>query len=132
MTYDREKIDGLGSKDVMKLINKHMADVVPDLQRNMDYYLGKQAITERERTATAANVTAPNAQPVCNHAKDISDTASSYFLGTPLSYSRKAGAAEDEAKQAAFDALLDALDKATTDDDDQENALMLSICGKTF
>ena len=63
MTYDREKIDGLGSKDVMKLINKHMADVVPDLQRNMDYYLGKQAITERERTATAANVTAPNAQP---------------------------------------------------------------------
>lgn len=132
LTYDREKIDGLGSKDVMKLIQKHMAKVVPDLQRNMDYYMGKQAITEKERTATAPNMQTPNAQPVCNHAKDIADTASSYFLGTPLSYSRKAGEAEDAAKQAAFDALLDALDKATTDDDDQENALMLSICGKTY
>lgn len=124
LTYDRERIDALGSRDVMKLIGRHLAEQVPEYQRNMAYYMGEQAILNKER----AENDAPNNQVVCNHAKDIADTASSYFLGTPLTYKKKHADASDE----SFNSLLDALDAATTDDDDQENALMLSICGKTY
>ena len=37
-----------------------------------------------------------------------------------------------EERQDAFDSLIAAFDEATTEDDDQENALMLSICGKAY
>ena len=121
LTYDREAMDALGSTDIMKLVNKHMTDQVPDYDLAMNYYLGEHAILEKERDGDA-----PNAQPVCNHAKDIADTASSYFLGNPITYKQKEG------NEEAFNRLIDALDKATVDDDDQENALMLSICGKTY
>lgn len=124
LTYDKEKVQGLGSADVMTLIAKHLSDQVPGYQKDIDYYLGQQAILERQRTTPDA----PNAQPVCNHAKDISDTASSYFLGTPISYTLKS----DEDNQEAFGRLLEAMDQATVDDDDQENALSLSIYGKTY
>ncbi len=126
LTYDREAMDALDSVKIMTLINRHMAEVVPEFDKNMNYYLGKQAILEKERTEDGA----PNVKPVCNHAKDISDTASGYFLGNPISY--KLIGEQDEMKKAAFDAFMNALDDATVDDDDQENALMLSICGKTY
>lgn len=128
LTYDREAMDGLGSSDVLQLINKHLADQVPDFDKNMDYYLGQHEILENERPADDA----PNAQPVCNHAKDIADTASGYFLGSPITYKLIGDFADDQTKQEAFDQFLDYIDYATTDDDDQENALMLSICGKTY
>lgn len=129
LTYDRDKMDELTSKDIMKLIEKHKNEQVPQYQQAMDYYLGNHAIKEKERKEDDA----PNAQTVCNHAKDISDTASSYFLGTPLTYTLKKSDENQDAKgEAAFDNLLKALEKATTDDDDQENSLMLSICGKTY
>lgn len=123
LTYDRESMEALGSSDIMKLVEKHMTEEVPDYETAMNYYLGQHAILEKERDADA-----PNAQPVCNHAKDISDTASSYFLGNPITYKKKGDDENDE----AFQRLVDALDKAGVDDDDQENALMLSICGKTY
>ena len=127
LTYDSEALEGLGSRDVMTLIRKHIKEQVPEFQTCLDYYLGNQAITEKTR----ADSTAPNAQVVCNHAKDISDTASSYFLGTPLAYKLKAD--EDGAqKEDDFKLFQDALDKATVDDDDQENALALSIYGKCY
>lgn len=125
MTYDREKVDALGSADVLQLIQKHIAEQVPEYQTNMSYYLGEHAILDSERPDDA-----PNAQPVCNHAKDIADTASGYFLGSPISYKLVGDA--DERKQRAFNELMTYFDVATTDDDDQENALMLSICGKTY
>lgn len=128
LTYNKEKMDGLGSTAVLALINKHISDQVPGFQNNLDYYLGEHEILNSERPEADA----PNAQPVCNHAKDISDTASGYFLGNPITYKLVGELAEDERKQEAFDAFLDFLDYATTDDDDQENALMLSICGKTY
>lgn len=127
LTYDREKIDGLGSADVMKLIQKHIDEQVPHYQECLDYYLGEQAINEKERSSDGA----PNAQVVANHAKDIADTASGYFLGTPLAYSLKHGDEEDYQSED-FDRFTDALREATTDDDDQENALALSIYGKCY
>ena len=128
LTYDREAMDGLGSAAVLQLIAKHIADQVPEYDKNMDYYLGEHEILNNQRPEADA----PNAQPVCNHAKDISDTASGYFLGSPITYSLVGDYADDPKKQEAFDQFLDYIDYATTDDDDQENALMLSICGKTY
>lgn len=126
LTYDREALDALDSSKIMTLVNKHIESQVPEFDKNLNYYLGKHEILEKKR----AEENAPNSQPVCNHAKDISDTASGYFLGNPISY--KLIGEADKREQDAFDAFLEALDFATTDDDDQENALMLSICGKTY
>lgn len=123
LTYDKEKLDGLGSADVMTLINKHKEDQVPRFENLYNYYMGEQAILNEDRAVDNA----PNAQVVCNHAKDISDTASGYFLGTPITYKLK-----DEAKKDSFDRFCEETDKATTADDDQELALMLSIYGKAY
>lgn len=125
LTYDREAMDALDSAAIMTLIEKHEADAAPTFETNLDYYEGKHAILDSQR----AEANAPNTQTVCNHAKDISDTASGYFMGNPIAYRLASGV---EGKDEAFDTLMDLLDKATVDDDDQENALMLSICGKTY
>lgn len=130
LTYDRERMDALGSADVLQLINKHIKNAVPDFEKNMDYYLGQHEILNSTRPDSAAD--APNAQPVCNHAKDIADTASGYFLGNPITYKLVGDLVDDPQKKEAFDAFLELVDEATCDDDDQENALMLSICGKTY
>lgn len=125
LTYAREEMDALDSAKVMKLIERHINEAVPQFANNMKYYLGEHAILEKSRQEESA----PNAKTVCNHAKDISDTASGYFLGNPITYTRKG---QTEGNEAAFDSFVDAMNDATTDDDDQENALMLSICGKTY
>lgn len=62
-------------KDIKTLIEKHENHAVPDMANKLSYYLGKHDILNRVRKTPDA----PNAQPVCNHAKDISDIASSYF-----------------------------------------------------
>lgn len=48
-----------------------------------NYYKGMHKITKRVKE----DATAPNNKLVCNHAKEISDTASGYFLGNPITYS---------------------------------------------
>ena len=123
LTYDKEKLDGLGSADIMSLIAKHKTQQVPRFKKLYNYYMGKQAILESDRTVDNA----PNIKVVCNHAKDISDTASGYFLGTPITYKLK-----DEEKKDSFERFCEENDKATTMDDDQELALMLSIYGKAY
>lgn len=59
---------------------------------------------------------------VCNHAKDISDTASSYFIGNPVSYK----------SESDITALTDALEIAGADEVDGDNGLELSIYGLTY
>lgn len=126
LTYDRENLDALDSVQIGKLILKHQSGPVPVFETNMAYYLGQHEILESDRGD------APNAQPVCNHAKDIADTAAGYFMGNPISYKLAGDAVDDQRKQEAFDRLLEEMDRATVDDDDQENALMLAIEGKTY
>ena len=118
-TYPRDKFEagGIDTKAVNKLISKH-AELRETLEKLVDYYEGQQEILSRTRADNA-----PNATPVCNHAKDISDTAAGYFMGTPITY----GKAGDEIQP-----LLDMLDAASVDDADQDNALMLSICGRAY
>ena len=59
---------------------------------------------------------------VCNHAKDISDTASAYFIGNPVAYK----------SQADITDLLDKLEYAGADEADGDNGLDLSIFGRSY
>lgn len=70
-TIPREDFDELNpNKQVIRqLISKHIS-MVGRLQKNMRYYGGDHEILKEKRKNKL----------VCNHAKDISDTASSYFI----------------------------------------------------
>ena len=118
-TYNRDKYktDGIDKFQLMDLITKHRSIAFPKLQRCMEYYEGKHAIENKTREQGA-----PNFKPVCNHAKEISDTASGYFMGSPITYDHD----EDITK------LLEAFDAAEVDDADQDNALMQSACGVAY
>lgn len=116
-TYNKDKYEesGIDRRQLETLITKHRSDAFPKFQKCMDYYEGKHAIEEKTRTDGA-----PNNKTVCNHAKDISDTASGYFMGSPITYDH-----DDE----KLEKLIEAFDKAEVDDTDQDNALSQSICG---
>ena len=122
LTYDEElfKSEGIKSSKVMKLIKKYESEVTDQIQTNIDYYQGNHAIMSR-----AVEGNAPNNKTVCNHAKDIADTAAGYFMGTPIVY-------KSHDNEDTLEKLTDALLKASCDDDDHENALMLSIAGRAY
>ena len=61
---------------ILKIIHKHQTEV-RRLKKLKDYYEGAHKILQDEGRENKL---------VCNHAKDISDTASSYFIGNPVSY----------------------------------------------
>lgn len=113
--YDEKNIS---KKDILNLITKHQAFVNKIIQ-NQEYYQGKHAIQSRTRAANA-----PNAKITCNHAKDISDTAAGYFMGSPVTY--------ENTGESDIEPLLVAFDNATVDDTDAELALDLSINGLAY
>ena len=93
------------------LIVKHRKEATR-LKKLMKYYEGQHKIlTESRKTKL-----------VCNHAKDIADTASSYFIGNPVSYKSK----ED------ITAITDAFEQAGADEADGDNGLDLSVYGRTY
>lgn len=97
---------------IRQLINNHISKV-GRMKENMKYYRGEHKIredTERENKL------------VCNHAKDISDTVVSYFIGNPVSYK-----SSDD-----ITALTDALEAAGADEADGDNGLELSIYGLAY
>lgn len=110
-SWDETSIDKLVIRD---LIVKHRK-FVADLARNKRYYEGKHKIageTERKNRL------------VCNHAKDIADTASSYFVGNPISYRADEG--------IDIKPLTDALETAGADEADGDNGVDLSIYGRAY
>lgn len=107
--WDELNID---KQAVRHLILKHRAHVAK-LAKLKAYYEGKHKIL------TDAN---RENKLVCNHAKDISDTATSYFIGNPVSY---------KAKQD-ITPLTDALELAGADETDGDNGLDLSIYGRAY
>ncbi len=145
-TYPRDQFEAgkLKSSEVRKLIEKHEAELVANMTKLTNYYQGKQAINETEETGTV--------QTVCNHAKDISDTASGYFLGSPISWKpigrpeaegpegesleepqeQEGPTPEEQRFDEAFNKLMDAFDHACVADTDQDNALSLSITGRAY
>lgn len=113
-TIPREKFDELApdKRIIRQLISKHISQV-EDLKKNMAYYQGKHKILEDAKRENKL---------VCNHAKDISDTASSYFIGNPVTYK-----SETDIKD-----LTDALETAGADETDGDNGLDLSIYGLAY
>lgn len=122
-TYPREVFEqqGLNREMITTLISKHRSTEAERLRKNKAYYDGKHVIRDNERKKDGA----PNQKPVCNHAKDISDTASGYFMGNPISY-------ESKDKELEIDKLIQAFNRADVDDVDQDNALLLSIYGCSY
>lgn len=113
-TIPREKFDERSpdKRIIRQLISKHIS-LVGDLKKNMAYYQGKHKILEDAKRENRL---------VCNHAKDISDTASSYFIGNPVTYK-----SETDIKD-----LTDSLETAGADETDGDNGLDLSIYGLAY
>lgn len=116
-TYPAEKFDEskLDKTIILSLITKHHSMITGKV-KNKKYYDGKHDILSRKREKNA-----PNNKVVCNHAKDISDTATGYFMGNSITYANTA--------DADIEPLLTAFDKANIDDVDFENAMDSSIMG---
>lgn len=112
-TIPREKFNELSpdKKLLRQLISRHIS-IVDRLKKSMKYYQGEHKILDEERENKL----------VCNHAKDISDTASSYFIGNPVTYKSE----ED------ITLLTDALEQAGADEADGDNGLELSIYGLAY
>lgn len=107
-TWDEQNPD---KQAIHTLIVKHRKEAAR-LKKLMKYYEGQHKIlTESRKTKL-----------VCNHAKDIADTASSYFIGNPVSYKSK----ED------ITAITDAFEQAGADEVDGDNGLDLSVYGRTY
>ncbi|HEU9850713.1 TPA: phage portal protein, partial [Streptococcus pneumoniae] len=118
LTYPRDGYDeGSLKKDLIyKLITIHNTES-SRLKNLKSYYMGDHAILNHKRR----NVNAPNYKTVANHAKDIADTATGYFMGNPIKYNNTADGDIDE--------LLTAFDGAEIDQVDAQNALNMAIYG---
>jgi SPP1 family phage portal protein len=97
---------------ISQLVMKHREEV-PRMARLEEYYLGQHAILESEKENKL----------VCNHAKDIVDTATSYFIGNPVTYKSQ----DDD-----IGTLTEELRAAEADEADGDNGLDLSIYGRAY
>lgn len=111
--YDETKLD---KREILHLIQKHIS-IAADLKKKLGYYTGQHEILKRPKEDGA-----PNNKLVCNHAKDITDTATSYFIGEPITYK----------SDKDITALTDAFDEAGCDEADGDNGLDLSIYGVAY
>ncbi len=80
-TADRTVLERLDVNIVRQFLDRHAREI-QRLEKLRRYYCGYHDILERERGADA-----PNNRVVCNHAKEIIDTAAGHFMGNPISYS---------------------------------------------
>ena len=121
LTYPREGYDetALNKELIYKLIQKHTQER-QRLKKLKSYYMGEHAILNHERR----NKNAPNFKTVANHAKDISDTATGYFMGNAIKYNNTA--------EGDIESLLVAFDGAEIDQVDTQNALNMSIYGRAY
>ena len=120
LTYPRVEFDEKNIKKelVVKLIREHEKQL-PRLKKLKKYYLGEHDILSKQRSKNK-----PNYKPVCNHAKDIADTSTGYFMGNTISYSNS--------EDTDIDELLIAFDNAEVDESDHDNALDMAIYGVAY
>ena len=121
LTYPRDGYEetNLSAELIYKLIRKHAIER-EDLQKLKRYYIGEHSILEHKRR----NPNAPNFKTVANHAKDITDTATGYFLGSPITYNNTG--------ESDLEPLLVAFDNAEVDQVDTQNALNMAIYGRAY
>lgn len=116
--FDETRID---KTLVLQLIKTHYSKVAPQLKKNLRYYEGKHAILRRRKS----DDNAPNNKIVCNHAKDITDTATGYFMSSALTFK-----CSDDGMD--IDSLTDAFDQGNVDEIDHDNALDMSRMGCAY
>ena len=123
-TIDANKYDenNINKEEIKKLISKHM-NSVSQIKKNMRYYKGMHDILSRKKKLKNSS----NNKIVCNHAKDISDTATGYFMNAPITYST-----HDGKKDETISKLTDSFDTADVDDVDSDNAHDMSVCGVAY
>jgi SPP1 family phage portal protein len=121
LTYPRDGYDetALSKELIFKLIRKHTQER-SHLQKLKKYYMGEHAILNHTRR----NKNAPNFKTVANHAKDIADTSTGYFMGNPIKYNNTA--------DSDLKPLLLAFDGAEIDQVDAQNALNMAIYGRAY
>ena len=112
MPADRWDENNPNKTALLQLIQKHVSGV-EQLRKLKRYYEGIHSILDDGDRDNKL---------VCNHAKDIADTATAYFIGEPVSYKSD----ED------ITALTDELESAETDETDGDNGLDLSIYGRAY
>lgn len=120
LTYPRVEFDEKNIKKelVVKLIREHEKQL-PRFKKLKKYYLGEHDILSKQRAKNK-----PNYKPVCNHAKDIADTSTGYFMGNTISYSNS--------EDTDINELLIAFDNAEVDESDHDNALDMAIYGVAY
>ena len=120
LTYPRVEFDEKNIKKelVVKLIREHEKQL-PRFKKLKKYYLGEHDILSKQRAKNK-----PNYKPVCNHAKDIADTSTGYFMGNTISYSNS--------EDTDIDELLIAFDNAEVDESDHDNALDMALYGVAY
>ena len=120
LTYPRVEFDEKNIKKelVVKLIREHEKQL-PRFKKLKKYYLGEHDILSKQRAKNK-----PNYKPVCNHAKDIADTSTGYFMGNTISYSNS--------EDTDIDELLIAFDNAEVDESDHDNALDMAVYGVAY
>ena len=120
LTYPRVEFDEKNIKKelVVKLIREHEKQL-PRFKKLKKYYLGEHDILSKQRAKNKHNY-----KPVCNHAKDIADTSTGYFMGNTISYSNS--------EDTDIDELLIAFDNAEVDESDHDNALDMAIYGVAY
>lgn len=107
---------------IEQLITKHR-NVVGKIKKCQRYYEAQHDINNRKKKLK----TSANNRVVCNHAKDISDTATGYFMNSPVSYS-----SYDNGDKDSIERLTEAFDRADVDDVDGDNAHDMSVCGVAY
>lgn len=117
-SYDEKNIN---KTQINQLITRHNA-LVEKIKKNQRYYEGKQSILNRKKKYKGSS----NNRIVCNHAKDISDTATGYFMNSPISYGLYDNSSE------SIERLTDAFDLANVDEVDSDNAHDMSVCGVAY
>lgn len=120
LNYPRELFDesSLKKELIYKLITKHQKHA-RELKGLKEYYLGKHDILKHQRRSGQ-----PNFKTVCNHAKDIADTSTGYFMGNTIKYNNTA--------KGDIDSLLTAFDNADVDEADSENAINMAVYGRSY
>ena len=80
---DTENMPGPVPFDIVrKFVMRHIKEQ-PRFNKLERYYRGEHNILQRKKR----DDNAPNNKIVCNHAKEIADTATGYFVGNPITYS---------------------------------------------
>lgn len=77
---DKSVLDDFNFDKIRPYLERHKREI-ERLEKLRRYYKGQHEILHRVRGEGA-----PNNKIVCNHAKEIADTAAGYFIGNPVSY----------------------------------------------